>query len=65
MRREDVWVPCGGQRWTVQVKLADPAAPVVSVAVTVTVEVPVLVGVPVMRPVEELVASPRGSPVAV
>ena len=55
----------GGQRWTVQAKLADPAAAVVSAAVTVTVEVPVLVGVPVMRPVEELMASPRGSPVAV
>ena len=53
-----------GQRWTVQLKLADPAAPVLSVAVTVTVEVPVLVGVPLMRPVAELMASPLGSPVA-
>ena len=48
----------------VQVKLADPEAPVVSLAVTVTLEVPAVVGVPEIRPVEELMDSPAGSPVA-
>ena len=45
---------------TVQVNDADPAAPVVSVAVTLTVEVPVAVGVPVIRPVPELMDTPVG-----
>ena len=45
-------------------KLADPAAPVVSAAVTLTVDVPVRVGVPLIRPVAELMASPLGRPVA-
>ncbi len=42
----------------VQVKLADPDAPVVSVAVTVTEEVPAVVGVPEIRPVEVWTARP-------
>jgi len=37
----------------VQVKVADPEAPVLSVTVTVTVEAPAVVGVPVISPVEE------------
>ena len=41
----------------------DPLPPLASVAVTVTEEVPSLVGVPEMRP-EELIDSPRGSPLA-
>ena len=45
-------------------KLADPEAPVVSVAVTVTAEVLALVAVPLIRPVAALMASPRGSPAA-
>ena len=49
---------------TVQVKLALPAAPVVSVAVTVTLELPAVVGVPEIRPVEELIDSPAGRPEA-
>ena len=48
----------------VQLKLADPLAPVVSVAVTVTLEVPPVVGVPEMRPVDELMDSPAGRPPA-
>ena len=48
----------------VQVKVADPEAPVLSVAVTVTLEVPAVVGVPVISPVEELIDRPAGSPVA-
>ncbi len=44
--------------------VADPDAPVVSVAVTVTEYVPAVLGVPLMRPVEELMDSPEGSPVA-
>jgi predicted transcriptional regulator len=47
-----------------QLNVADPCAPVVSVAVTVTLNVPVLVGVPEIRPVEELIDNPAGSPVA-
>src|SRR5262249_12570838 len=46
----------------VQVKLADPDALVVSVAVTVTDEVPAVVGVPEIRPLEELMDSPAGRP---
>ena len=42
----------------------DPLAPVVSVTVTVTVDVPPVVGVPLIRPVEELIDKPAGSPVA-
>ena len=48
----------------VQVKLADPLAPVVSVAVTVTLEVPAVVGVPEIRPVDVLMDSPAGRPLA-
>ena len=39
-------------------------APVVSVAVTVTDDVPAVVGVPEISPVEALIDSPAGSPVA-
>src|SRR5215469_4537980 len=39
----------------VQVKLVDPLAPVVSVAVTVTLYVLAVVGVPLIRPEEELI----------
>jgi hypothetical protein len=49
---------------TVQVNVAEPDAPVVSVAVTVTLEVPAVVGVPEISPVEELTDSPAGRPVA-
>src|SRR6202020_800134 len=49
---------------TVQLKVADPDAPVVSVALTVTDDVPAVVGVPEIRPVEELTDSPAGRPVA-
>ena len=55
-------LPAAG--FTVQLNDAEPAAPVVSVAVTVTVEVPAVVGVPEISPVEELTDSPAGSPVA-
>src|SRR6185312_12915189 len=48
---------------TVHPKVVEPAAPVVSLAVTVTLEVAAAVGVPVIRP-EELIDSPAGSPVA-
>jgi hypothetical protein len=54
--------PVGGV--TVQVKEALPDAPVPSVAVTVTLEFPVAVGVPEISPVEELIDSPAGRPVA-
>ena len=50
--------------FTVQLKVAVPAAPVVSVAVTVTLDEPAVVGVPVIRPDEELMDSPAGRPVA-
>ena len=50
--------------FTVQLNEADPVAPVVSVAVTVTVDVPAVVGVPEISPVEELIDSPAGRPVA-
>ena len=36
----------------------------VSLAVTVTLKVPAVVGVPEIRPVEELIDRPAGSPVA-
>src|ERR1022692_2145500 len=49
---------------TVQLNEADPAAPVLSLAVTVTLEVPAAVGVPEISPDEELIDSPAGSPVA-
>jgi len=49
---------------TVQVKAADPPAPVPSVAVTVTLEVPAVVGVPEIRPLL-LIDSPAGRPLAV
>src|SRR5690242_11515792 len=48
----------------VQVKLVEPDALVVSVAVTVTLKVPLALGVPEIRPEEELMDSPVGSPVA-
>ena len=43
---------------------AEPCAPVVSVAVTVTVDVPAVVGVPEISPVEALIDSPAGRPLA-
>ena len=49
---------------TVQVKDADPVPPVVSVTVTVTPLEPGVVGVPVIRPVPALMASPAGKPAA-
>src|SRR5215472_8236269 len=49
---------------TVQVNVADPDAPVVSVAVTVTLPLEAVVGVPEIRPVEELMDTPAGRPVA-
>ena len=45
-----------------QAKLAVPVAPVVTV--TVTVLLAAAVGVPEIRPVEGLIASPAGRPVA-
>ena len=48
----------------VQVKDADPVAPVVSFAVTVTLFVAAVVGVPVIRPVLELIDRPAGRPAA-
>jgi hypothetical protein len=48
----------------VHVKVAEPVAPVLSVAVTVTEQVQVAVGVPVTLPVPLSMASPAGSPVA-
>jgi hypothetical protein len=57
-------VPVGVGPLTVQVRVADPVAPVVSVAVMVVVLVPVVVGVPVMRP-DGLMVRPGGRPVAV
>jgi hypothetical protein len=48
----------------VQAKLADPEAPVPSVAVTVTLYVPAVVGVPEIRPVDELIDRPGGRPLA-
>jgi hypothetical protein len=48
----------------VQLNAAEPDAPVVSVALTVTFEVAAVVGVPEIRPVEELIERPAGSPVA-
>src|SRR5579862_1995530 len=56
-----VLAPAG---FTVQLNVAEPEAPVVSLAVTVTVEVPAVVGVPEISPDEELTDSPAGSPVA-
>ena len=49
---------------TVQLNVAEPDAPVVSVAVTVALPVPAAVGVPEISPVAELMDSPAGSPVA-
>src|SRR5262249_58396834 len=46
----------------VQVKLVEPEAPVVSVAVTVTVEVPAVVGGPGDRPGVAVVGRAAGSP---
>jgi hypothetical protein len=48
----------------VQVKDAEPVAPVVSFAVTVTLFEPAVVGVPEIRPVVELIDRPAGRPVA-
>src|SRR5215469_11924906 len=50
--------------FTVQLNVAEPDAPVVSFAVTVTLPLPAAVGVPEISPVEELMDSPAGSPVA-
>jgi hypothetical protein len=48
----------------VQVNDVDPEAPVESVAVTVTFDVPAAGGVPEIKPLEELIDSPAGSPEA-
>ena len=50
---------------TFQVNAAVPLLPPPSVAVTTTAHVHGAVGVPVMAPVEELIARPVGRPVAV
>jgi hypothetical protein len=50
--------------FTVQVNWALPEAPVVSVAVTMTEDVPAVVGVPLIRPLELLIESPGGNPLA-
>jgi hypothetical protein len=50
--------------WIVQVNEVDPCAPVVSLTVTVTVLVCTRVGVPLIRPVTELIDRPRGRPLA-
>ena len=47
-----------------QVKVADPDAPVPSFAVTVALYVPAVVGVPEISPVEELTDRPVGRPEA-
>ena len=47
-----------------QAKLAVPVAPVPSFTVTVTVLLAAAVGVPEISPVEALIASPAGRPVA-
>ena len=57
-------LPVPVPEFTVQVNEAVPSAPVVSVAVTVTLDVPAVVGVPEISPVEELIDSPAGRPVA-
>jgi hypothetical protein len=49
---------------TVQLNVAPPLAPVVSPALTDTELEPDVVGVPEMRPLEVLIESPAGSPVA-
>ena len=48
----------------VQLNVAFPLAPVVSLAVTVTELEPLVVGVPETRPLDVLMESPAGSPVA-
>ncbi len=48
----------------VQLKVAEPLAPVVSEALAVVVKVPAAVGVPEIGPVEEPMDSPDGRPVA-
>src|SRR5258706_12519594 len=50
--------------FTVQLNVAEPDAPVVSVAATVTPPLPAVVGVPEISPVEELMDTPAGRPVA-
>src|SRR3984957_11745687 len=57
-------VPVPPPEFTVQLNEAVPLAPVVSLAVTVTDDVPAVVGVPEIRPVEALIESPAGRPVA-
>ena len=47
-----------------QAKAAVPVAPMPSVTVTVTVLLPDAVGVPEISPLEALIASPAGRPVA-
>jgi len=48
----------------VQVNVAEPTAPALSVAVTVTEQAHAVVGVPVTDPVEVLIDRPAGRPVA-
>src|ERR1039457_1252622 len=50
--------------FTVQLNVADPVAPVLSLAVTVAFEVAAVVGVPEISPDEELIDRPAGRPVA-
>lgn len=47
--------------WIVQLNAAVPLAPVVSVALTVAFEAAAVVGVPVIRPVEELIERPAAA----
>ena len=49
---------------TFQVKVAEPEKPELSVTSTVTEQAHAVVGVPVMAPVEALMARPTGKPVA-
>ena len=53
----------GAGELTVNVKVADPV-PLALVAPNVTVEIPTAVGVPVIFPVDVLIAKPAGNPVA-
>src|SRR3954470_21870167 len=50
---------------TVQLNVVEPAAPVLSFAVTVTEVVPAVVGVPEIRPLDAFSDSPAGSVVDV
>ncbi len=60
-----VWLQPVTMPVTVQVNPAEPAALVVSVAVTTVLKVPVVVAVPEINPEEALIDRPGGRPVAV